>query len=104
MIDLNSLLKAAVAEGASDIHLKIGKPPIVRRDGSLGPLEGFMPLDENALTASLQKVAGHAPIRLQGFYDPGDLAISYQDETLPRFSVNANSQPVAISFASRVSL
>ena len=89
MMDLNSLLKAAVAEGASDIHLKIGKPPIVRRDGSLGPLEGFMPLDENALTASLQKVAGHAPIRLQGFYDSGDLDISYQDDDLPRFRVNA---------------
>src|SRR5437764_11604322 len=102
MMDLNSLLKAAVAEGASDIHLKIGKPPIVRRDGSLGPLEGFMPLDENALTASLQKVAGHAPIRLQGFYDSGDLDISYQDDELPRFRVNAYRQRGAISFAFRV--
>src|SRR5437870_1564961 len=102
MMDLNSLLRAAVAEGASDIHLKLGRRPIGRRDGSLGPLEGFMPLDENALTASLQKVAGHAPIRLQGFYDSGDLDISYQDEDLPRFRVNAYRQRGAISFAFRV--
>jgi len=102
MSDLSSLRNAAAAEGASDVHLKIGKPPIVRRDGSLGPLEGFMPLDENALTASLQKVAGHAPIRLQGFYDSGDLDISYQHEDLPRFRVNAYRQRGAISFAFRV--
>ena len=38
-MDLNGLLRRAVELGASDIHLKIGKPPVLRRDGSLGEME-----------------------------------------------------------------
>jgi twitching motility protein PilT len=101
-MDLNSLLRASVETGASDIHLKIDKPPMLRRDGSLGPLDGWPALGENDLTAALQKVAGHIPARLKGFYDTGDLDISYQDEDLPRFRVNAYRQRGAISFAFRV--
>jgi Tfp pilus assembly pilus retraction ATPase PilT len=39
-MDLNTLLRTAVERGASDVHLKMGQPPIIRHDGSLGPLEG----------------------------------------------------------------
>ena len=39
-MDLELVLKRAVELGASDIHLKVERPPIVRRDGSLGELEG----------------------------------------------------------------
>ena len=38
-MELNPLLRRAVELGASDIHLKVGFPPILRRDGALGPLE-----------------------------------------------------------------
>src|SRR5438067_2090797 len=38
-MELNPLLKRAVELGASDIHLKVGVPPILRRDGSLGTIE-----------------------------------------------------------------
>jgi len=34
-MELNPLLRRAVELGASDIHLKVGLPPILRRDGAL---------------------------------------------------------------------
>jgi twitching motility protein PilT len=101
-MDLNALLTHAVALGASDVHLKIGQPPVVRTDGALGPMEGWPPLDEPALAAILEAVGVHAPARLQAFHETGDLDIAYQDEDLPRFRVNAFRQRGAISFAFRV--
>ena len=101
-MDLNGLLRRAVELGASDIHLKTGQPPILRRDGALGPLEEAAALDDIQLLAVLNKVASHAPDKLSHFHAAGDLDIAYQDEDLPRFRVNAFRQRGAISFAFRV--
>jgi twitching motility protein PilT len=101
-MDLNGLLRRAVELGASDIHLKTGQPPILRRDGALGPLEEAAPLDDIQLLSVLNKVASHAPDKLSHFHAAGDLDIAYQDEDLPRFRVNAFRQRGAISFAFRV--
>ena len=101
-MDLNNLLRSAVELGASDIHLKVGQPPILRRDGDLDPMEGFPALEEPALEEILQIVGGRAPEKLAHFESAGDLDIAYQDEDLPRFRVNAYRQRGAISFAFRV--
>jgi twitching motility protein PilT len=101
-MELNGLLRRAVELGASDVHLKVGQPPILRRDGDLGPLEGFPALDDDGLQAILHIVAARSPEKLQHFHDAGDLDIAYQDEDLPRFRVNAYRQRGAISFAFRV--
>ena len=101
-MDLNGLLRRAVELGASDIHLKIGRPPVLRRDGALGELEDAEPLDDSALLSVLNKVSAHAPDKLTHFHTSGDLDIAYQDEDLPRFRVNAYRQRGAISFAFRV--
>jgi len=101
-MDLNSLLRNAVALGASDIHLKIGQPPVLRRDGSLGPMEQAAPLSEDDLRGALELITAIAPHKLQGFDETGDLDIAYQSEDLPRFRVNAFRQRGATSFAFRV--
>jgi twitching motility protein PilT len=101
-MDLNPLLQSAVELGASDIHLKIGQPPILRRDGSLGPMEGVPPLTEEDLRSVLELVSEIAPQKLQAFEETGDLDIAYQSEDLPRFRVNAFRQRGATSFAFRV--
>jgi twitching motility protein PilT len=101
-MDLNGLLRSAVELGASDIHLKLGQPPVLRRDGELGQLEGAAPFDDAALDAALRKVTEKTPDRLDRFYETGDLDIAYQDEDLPRFRVNAYRQRGAVSFAFRV--
>jgi twitching motility protein PilT len=101
-MDLNGLLRRAVELGASDIHLKVGQPPILRRDGDLGPMEDSPALDDGGLEAILQIIGARAPEKLKHFHDVGDLDIAYQDEDLPRFRVNAYRQRGAISFAFRV--
>src|SRR6266540_737568 len=102
LMELNPLLQNAVEFGASDIHLKIGQPPILRRDGSLAPMEGVPPFTEEDLRSVLEVVAAIAPHKLQAFEETGDLDIAYQSEDLPRFRVNAFRQRGHISFAFRV--
>jgi twitching motility protein PilT len=99
---LNDLLRTSVQAGASDIHLKLGQPPILRRDGALTPMEGATPLSEEVLAGYLETVGRRSPERLAAFHQSGDLDIAYQDEDLPRFRVNAYRQRGAISFAFRV--
>src|SRR5438270_8993688 len=101
VMNLAVLLSRAVDLGASDVHLKLGRPPMLRRDGSLGPIEGAE-LTEADLEVVLQRVTETAPQRLKDFAATGDLDIAYQSGELPRFRVNGFRQRGAISFAFRV--
>jgi twitching motility protein PilT len=101
-MDLNALLSSAVEAGASDIHLKVEQPPMVRRDGSIGQLQGWDALTEHDLLAALERVCAITPAKLQAFHETGDLDTAYSAEGLPRFRVNAYRQRGAISFAFRV--
>ena len=53
-IQMNDLLELAVAEGASDLHLAVGLPPVMRLHGSLAPLdaEPLTPVDTDRLMRS----------------------------------------------------
>ena len=99
-MDLNGLLRHAVGLGASDIHLKLDRPPVLRRDGGLAALE-TAPLTEADLASILETVGARSAERLARFHETGDLDIAYQDEDLPRFRVNAYRQRGATSFAFR---
>jgi len=101
-MDLNTLLRRAVELGASDVHLKIGKPPMLRRDGELEAMPDTPELGDAELAAVLEKVTEVAPQRFALFHESGDLDIAYTAEGLPRFRVNAFRQRGAISFAFRV--
>src|SRR2546423_5001801 len=101
-MELNLLLRRAVELGASDTPLKVGVPPILRRDGSLGPLEGAPLVADRDVETVLEIVGRRAPDRLAAFGETGDLDIAYQEADLPRFRVNAFRQRGHISFAFRV--
>jgi twitching motility protein PilT len=55
-MDLDAVLRRAVGTGASDVHLKVGQPPVVRKDGDLVALDGFEPLDDADLEGALAHV------------------------------------------------
>ena len=101
-MDLNGLLMRAVELGATDIHLKVGQPPICRVDGDLNPMADVTPFDDAALAEVLETIGRRSPEKLAHFADVGDLDIAYQDGDLPRFRVNAYRQRGATSFAFRV--
>jgi twitching motility protein PilT len=101
-MDLDDLLRRAVDSGASDIHLKLDRPPMVRRDGAVTPLDGTESLTNADLDAYLRAVTAIAPQRYDLFHETGDLDIAYTSADLPRFRVNAFRQRGAVSFALRV--
>ena len=92
----------AVQLGASDVHLKLGEPPVVRHDGSLSSLEGWPPLEANQLDSVLGTVTAHDPARKVSFDETGELDLAYTPTGLPRFRVNGFRQRGAISFAFRL--
>jgi twitching motility protein PilT len=100
-MELNTLLRTAVEQGASDVHLKVGQPPVIRYDGALRPLDGWTPLGAPELEQVLEAVGAAAPARLAGFQETGELDTAYQQPDLPRFRVNAFRQRGDISFAFR---
>jgi twitching motility protein PilT len=101
-VDLITLLQNGVQSGASDIHLKLGQPPVIRIDGELTQLPDWPVLAEHDLEAVLDEVTIAAPQRRRAFDDSGDLDIAYSHPSLPRFRVNGFRQRGAISFAFRV--
>jgi twitching motility protein PilT len=101
-MDLNDLLQSAVSSGATDVHLKIGRPPIIRCDGSLVSLEGWSPLTPTDLEAVLAQVTAVNRQKEADFRDTGELDIAYTSNDLMRYRVNGFRQRGAISFAFRV--
>ena len=101
-MDLIDLLTAAVSAGASDVHLKLGQPPVIRIDGELEPMQGWAALGEHDLIEVLDNVTEISPRRRESFDELGDLDIAFSHPTLPRFRVNGFRQRGATSFAFRV--
>jgi twitching motility protein PilT len=101
-MDLDRLLRRAVELGATDLHLKLGQPPVLRRDGELGTMPDEQPLTADDLARAVDVVGASVPSRLEEFQHSGDLDVAYQSDDLPRFRVNAFRQRGAISLAFRV--
>ncbi|MDX6479867.1 MAG: twitching motility protein PilT [Gaiellaceae bacterium] len=99
-MELNSLLARAVELGASDIHLKPGRPPVLRRDGALGDMEDYETLTQWDMEDILTTIS--RPDQVDAFHATGDLDLAYQVAGLPRFRVNAFRQRQEIGFAFRV--
>ena len=98
---LNDVLTHAVETGATDVHFKLGQPPVLRSDGALAPASVFPELDEDDLATILDAVTASAPRRREAFDETGELDIAYTSSGLPRFRVNGFRQRGAISFAFR---
>jgi twitching motility protein PilT len=86
-MELASLLKKAVDQGASDIHIVVGMPPMMRKNGEIMPLDGSLPAlraeDTRPLIYSMLGEDQRA--RLEANLD---LDCSYEVPGLSRFRVN----------------
>jgi twitching motility protein PilT len=101
-MDLHALLRAVVDCGGTDLHMKLGMPPIVRKDGTLVAVEGWDPLGEADLESMLLALTARTPHRLESFRETGELDTSFMAPDLARFRVNAFKQRGATSFALRL--
>jgi twitching motility protein PilT len=72
-IEMNELLQLAVDEGASDLHLNVGAPPVLRIHGSLRPLDTVLLTadDTERLMKSITSPDHQQRVREQGGTDFG---------------------------------
>lgn len=81
------LLEEVVRRRASDLHLQVGLPPILRVDGSLVPTAGYNPLDESAVETLLFAILDQD--QRQILEKDKEFDFSFAFGTLGRFRVNA---------------
>ena len=87
--NIDAFLTKAVAIGASDEHLHIGEPPMVRRSGSIMKVK-MLPLELDDLKRTLLKIA---PPEYKDKLDTAmDMDFTYEIEGVSRFRVNYNKQ------------
>lgn len=99
-MDLNNVLGVAVKGGASDIHLKVGLPPMFRVNGSLLPLKDAEHLTADQLARSFAEIA--PPHLHQVLRDRLDCDFAYGVAGVGRFRVNAFMQRSSIGMVLRV--
>ncbi len=100
-IDVIDLLARTIALGGSDLHLKVGSPPVVRVDGDLRRLDGQAPLTDERLEAALDVVSERTPRKREQFHVTGELDTAYTAPGVGRFRVNGFRQRGSISLAFR---
>ncbi|GBE03509.1 MAG TPA: type IV pilus twitching motility protein PilT [Nitrospirae bacterium] len=101
-MEMLDILKTAVETGASDIHIFIGKPPMVRIGGKVDPLVGF---EENELTAEESKRLVYSILyeeQIQRFEENMELDSSFEIPNLSRFRVNVLVQKNGVEAVLRI--
>ena len=99
-MDINQLLKHAIDQGASDVHLKVGNFPVVRVNGKLKPLNTDLRLDHEALVTMAATIM--SANQRQRFKDAQELDLAYSVAGLGRFRCNVFQQRGTIGIVLRV--
>lgn len=98
-MEVAELLEIAMREKASDLHLTVGRPPIIRVYGELIPMQGY-PMLTNDLVINLV-----SPLldekRRKIFAEGGQVDFSYGIPQVGRYRVNVFRQRGAISAVMR---
>lgn len=81
------LLEEVVRRRASDLHLQVGLPPMIRIDGALVPIAGFNPLDEAAVETLVFAILDKD--QQQILLKDKEFDFSFAFGTMGRFRVNA---------------
>src|SRR5206468_12499959 len=107
MFDIDQALRQLVAREGSDLHIKVGAPPLARINGELGPL-GQQDLgagEGQVLGVSETEAALHAILhdkrRLAEFHEESEVDFAYEIEGIGRFRVNAFRQRGVVSIVAR---
>jgi twitching motility protein PilT len=97
-LDLKAALQRMVTEGASDLHLKVGRPPTLRLHGDLIALP-MAPLRPE----ELRTLAEHLlpPAQLREFVEMREADFAINVPGIGRFRVNVYQQKGTVAFAMR---
>lgn len=97
MVNIKTILENVIEHGASDLHINVGMPPILRRNTELAELDFPAISNEDAKEMVLSMIG---PERYKKFEEATDLDFSTNLDDGHRFRVNAHFQrdTIAISF------
>jgi twitching motility protein PilT len=98
--DLNDALRALVATGGSDLHLKVGSVPTARVHGELVALGDGAELTSADTEHLLRELIGKGE-RLAEFEEQHEIELSHEIEGVARFRINAFSQRDGIALVAR---
>ena len=96
--DYKSVLQHMIQANASDLHLKVGRPPTLRVDGQMVSLE-LPPLKQEDLRSLAEQIM--APKNIKEFSEQKESDFALAVPGIGRFRVNAYQQRGTIAYALR---
>jgi twitching motility protein PilT len=99
-MELNEVLLVALNNRASDIHLKVGQPPLLRIDGELVPLKDYSAMDASEIAKTAYQIMSER--QRERFLREMEIDMGYGISGLGRFRVNIFQQRGTIAVALRV--
>ena len=99
MIDFAELVTTVLTSGASDLHLSVGAPPVMRRSGELVPIGNHVMTAQDTRDVIYGILTQEQRQRLETNLE---IDFSYQIPNRARFRVNAYYQRAAMGAAFRV--
>src|SRR6185369_16195131 len=99
-MELLDVLKSSIAKRASDLHLVIGQPPMLRVDGSLQAMTEYPPLTADESKRMLYTLLSDA--QRTRFEQDWELDFSVSVDNVSRFRVNALVQKNGVEAVFRV--
>jgi twitching motility protein PilT len=99
-MDIFELLRVAKSRGASDLHLVVASPVLVRVNGSLEQVNGTGPLKAADINEAFLQIT--TPEERESFHKQLELDFNYMMSEVGHFRCNAAMQRGAISLAIRL--
>ena len=99
-LKIEILLEELVKKKASDLHLQVGLPPLLRIDGSLDPIIGYSALDEQTVESLIFAILDQD--QRQILLKDKEFDFSFAFGTLGRFRVNAYHERGNLAAAMRL--
>jgi twitching motility protein PilT len=98
-MEIAELLRIAVDRGASDLHIAVGRPPVLRIDGKLVNVDGMSVLSAAEARRLVYSVLND--VQKQKFEETRELDFSLSISNVSRFRVNAHFQRGSVAGAFR---
>jgi twitching motility protein PilT len=99
-MEIEKLLRLMVDNHASDMHLTMDSPPVLRIDGVLAPMEGYSKLNDRDIDSIFEQITNLE--QRQFFSNELELDLNYSMPDLARFRINAMKQRGTMSLAFRM--
>ncbi len=99
-MDLRELLKSATARGASDVHIKVGRQPVLRINGALVPMLEKKRLMQEETTGLAFEIMND--YQKEKFKRNNEIDLAYSVPGLGRFRVNIFRQRGTVGMVLRV--